>query len=284
MAVSAPIGNVWFVVKIGGELAANQQHLAATVGRAVRSFLDDGIKVCVVHGGGPQATELQKKLGIETRQVGGRRITDQATLDIMKMAVAGQVSVDVASAFRLAKVPAICTTGVSAGLIDAVKRPPSIVTGGPPEPVDFGHVGDITAVDVALLDKLAEAGVVPVLGSLAGDAFGHVYNVNADTVATRVAARLSAARLFLVSNVPGVLRDKNDPTTRIPTLTAKQARAQIANGVIVGGMIPKVEESLAMLDEGIDAIHIVGLDPPDSLQREAASPGSVGTAFLRTEV
>ena len=112
--------------------------------------------------------------------------------------------------------------------------------------------------------------------------FGHVYNVNADTVATRVAARLSAARLFLVSNVPGVLRDKNDPTTRIPTLTAREAQQQIANKVIVGGMIPKVEESLAMLDEGIDAIHIVGLDPPDSLQQEAARPGSVGTAFLRS--
>lgn len=273
--------STWFVVKVGGELAADKAKLAGTVGKSVRAFLDQGIKVCVVHGGGPQASELQKKLGIEIRQVGGRRITDQATLEVMKMSLAGQVSVDVASAFRLAKVPAVCTTGVSAGLVDAVKRPPSVVSGGPPEPVDFGLVGDITAVDVDLLNRLAQAGVVPVLGSLAGDAFGHVYNVNADTVATRVAARLSAARLFLVSNVPGVLRDKNDPKTRIPTLTAAQAREQIRSGVIAGGMIPKVEESLAMLDEGIDAIHIVGLEPPDSLERETASPGSCGTAFLR---
>ena len=104
---------------------------------------------------------------------------------------------------------------------------------------------------------------------------------SADTVATRVAAQLKARRLFLVSNVPGVLRDKNDPSTRIPKLTAAEARAQIASGVIVGGMIPKVEESLDMLDEGIGAIHIVGLNPADAILREAREPGSAGTAFLR---
>jgi acetylglutamate kinase len=275
VAVSA-----WFVIKIGGELAGEPQRLAETVGRAVRTFLEQGVKVAVVHGGGPQATELQKKLGIEVRQVGGRRITDAATLEVMKMSLAGQVSVDVAAAFRLAQVPALCTSGVSAGLVDAVKRAPAVVSGGPPEPVDFGLVGDVATVNVGLLEKLAAAGVVPVMGSLAGDASGRVFNVNADTVATRVAAQLKAARLFLVSNVPGVLRDKNDPTTRIPRLTAAEARAQIASGVIVGGMIPKVEESLAMLDEGIGAIHIVGLSPPDAVLREAKEPGSAGTAFV----
>lgn len=269
----------WFVVKIGGELAADQPKLAATVGHAVSAFLEAGVKVAVVHGGGPQATELQKKLGIEVRQVGGRRVTDAATLEVMKMSLAGVVSSDVASAFRLAGVPVICTTGVSSGLVDAVKRPPMVVSGGPAEPVDFGLVGDITTVNVTLLEKLSAAGVVPVIGSLAGSADGKVYNVNADTVATRVASKLSAARLFLVSNVPGVLRDKNDPKTRIAKLTPAEARAQIAAGVIQGGMIPKVEESLAMLEEGIDAIHIVGLDPADSILREAREPGSAGTAF-----
>ena len=279
VSISSSAGK-WFVVKIGGELAADQQKLAGTVGKAVAAFLDAGVKVAVVHGGGPQATELQKRLGLEVKQVGGRRITDAATLEVMKMSLAGQVSVDVASAFRLAGVPVICTTGASAGLVDAVKRPPAVVSGGGPDPVDFGLVGDVTDVNVTLFEKLASAGVVPVIGSLAGSADGRVYNVNADTVATRVAARLSAARLFLVSNVPGVLKDKNDPKTRIPKLSAAEARAQIEKGVIVGGMIPKVEESLAMLDEGIDAIHIVGLDPADSLLKEAQEPGSTGTAFV----
>lgn len=279
MSISSSAGK-WFVVKIGGELAADQQKLAGTVGKAVSAFLAAGVKVAVVHGGGPQATELQKRLGIEVKQVGGRRITDAATLEVMKMSLAGQVSVDVACAFRLAGVTAICTTGASAGLVDAVKRPPAVVSGGGPDPVDFGLVGDVTDVNVTLFEKLAAAGVVPVIGSLAGSADGRVFNVNADTVATRVAARLSAARLFLVSNVPGVLKDKNDPKTRIPKLSAAEARMQIEKGVIVGGMIPKVEESLAMLDEGIDAIHIVGLDPPDSLLKEAQEPGSTGTAFV----
>ena len=271
----------WFVVKIGGELAQDKPKLAASVGAAVRAFLGAGIRVAVIHGGGPQATDLQKKLGLQPRMVAGRRYTDEATLEVMKMSLAGQVSVDVAAAFRIAGVPALCTTGVSAGLIEARRRPPKVMTGAGPEPVDLGLVGDVTGVDTGLFQKVSDAGLVPVLGSLSGDAQGQVFNINADTVATRVAAKLGAAKLFLVSNVPGVLANKDDPSTRLPTLTPAEARAQIASGVIQGGMIPKVEESLEMLEEGIEAIHIVGISPDDALLREAEQPGSHGTAFLR---
>ena len=271
----------WFVVKIGGELSSDRPKLAGSVGAAVRAFLDAGIRVAVIHGGGPQATELTNKLGLTPRMVAGRRVTDEATLEVMKMTLAGQVSVDVAAAFRLAGVPALCTTGVSAGLIDARKRPPQVLTGAGPEPIDLGLVGDVVDVNTALFERLAEAGVVPVLGSLSGDAQGQVFNINADTVATRVAAKLRATKLFLVSNVPGVLADKNDPSTRIPTLTPAEAREKIASGVIQGGMIPKVEESLAMLEEGIEAIHIAGISPAHALLGEAQGAGSFGTAFLR---
>ncbi len=271
----------WFVVKIGGELAQDRRRLAAIIGRAVRAFLDVGVKVCVVHGAGPQATELSKRLGIEPKLVGGRRVTDEATLEVMKMTLAGQVSVDVAAAFRLANVPALCTSGVSAGLIEATRRPPKVVSGAGPDPVDYGLVGDVAGVDVALLERLSAAGVVPVLGSLSGDAQGNVFNINADTVATRVAAALKAAKLLLVSNVPGVLRDRNDPSTRIPVLTPSEAQRQIEAGVIQGGMIPKVEESLEMLEQGIESIHIVGLNPEEAVLGEAAKPGSYGTAFQR---
>lgn len=269
----------WFVVKIGGELALDVKRLSATVGRAVREFLDAGVKVAVVHGGGPQATELSKRLGLVTKQVAGQRVTDEATLEVMKQ-VLGGVGVNVASAMRLAQVTAIATSGVSAGLIEATRRPP-VQVAGEAEPVDYGLVGDVTQVNVSLLEALAKAGVVPVIGCLAGDAMGNVYNVNADTVATRLAGRLGAARLFLVSNVPGVLRDKNDPTTRIAKLTPAEGRAQIASGVIQGGMIPKVEESLTMLDEGIGAIHIVGLAPDTAILDEAREPGSRGTVFVK---
>jgi len=271
----------WYVVKIGGELAQDRGGLARSIGRAVRAFLDAGIKVAVVHGGGPQANSLSDRLGIEPRKVGGRRFTDEATLEVMKMTLAGQVSVDVAAAFRIAGVPALCTTGVSAGLVEAVKRPPRVFSGAGPDPIDLGLVGDVTAVNVDALERLAAAGFVPVLGSLSGDAQGGVFNINADTVATRVAAQLRAARLFLVSNVPGVLANKDDPSTRFARLTPQEAKQQIAAGVIQGGMIPKVEESLAMLDEGIGAIHIVGIQPPSALLDEASAPGAAGTVFLR---
>jgi acetylglutamate kinase len=277
--LSAHAGS-WFVVKIGGELANDRPNLARSVGRAVRAFLDAKVKVAVVHGGGPQITDLSKKLGLKVTQVAGRRVTDEDTLEVLKMSMAGQVSTNVASAFRMAKVPVICTTGLSAGLIDAVRRPPRVIEGAGPDPVDLGLVGDVTRVNTEQLEKLFTAGVVPVLGCLCGDADGNVYNVNADTVATRVASQLKAAKLFLVSNVPGVLKNKDDPSTRIPKLTPKEARDQIAAGVIQGGMIPKVVDSLEMLDQGIGAIHIVGTSPEDALLEEARHAGSRGTAFV----
>ena len=283
MALSGLAGfkGQWFVVKIGGELAQDRARLAGSVGRAVRTFLDAGVRVVVVHGGGPQATEMQKRLGLEPRMVAGRRYTDEATLEVMKMTLAGQVSVDVASAMRAARVPALCLSGMSGSLVLATRRPPRVMSGAGPEPVDLGLVGDITSVDVAALSRLADAGFVPVLGSLGGDAEGNALNINADTVATRIAAELKAAKLLLVSNVPGVLRDKNVPATRIPILTRAEAKAQVASGAIQGGMIPKVEESFEMLEAGIGAVHIVGIDPLDALLEEASSPGSRGTAFLK---
>ncbi len=265
----------WYVVKLGGELALDVPKLAQTVGAAVRGFLDAGVKVALVHGAGPQATALSARLGLKPMLVAGQRVTDEATLEVMKMALAGQVAVDVASALRLAGVPALCTSGVSAGLIDARRRAPRQVSGAE---VDYGLVGDVTRIDVALLERLSRAGVVPVLSSLAGDQDGQVFNVNADTVASQLARALKAERLFLVSNVPGVLRDKDDPRTRIPVLTPEAARAQIRSGAIQGGMIPKVEESLELLEQGIGAIHIL---PAEALASEAHRPGSAGTAFVR---
>ena len=171
--------------------------------------------------------------------------------------------------------PAFATTG---GDLVARREAAAFLANVSHETRGLQHV---TEVNTALFEKLSEAGVVPVLGSLSGDVQGSVFNINADTVATRVAAKLKAAKLFLVSNVPGVLANKDDPTTRLPTLTPSEAKEKIASGVIQGGMIPKVEESLAMLEEGIEAIHIVGISPANALLGEAEKAGSFGTAFLR---
>jgi len=271
----------WFVVKIGGELLSDPGTLTSGMGRAIRDLSRAEIKLAIVHGGGPQATQLSQRLGLKTVKVGGRRVTDAATLEVMKMALAGQASVDLAVALGRAGVRAIATTGVSAGLVEANRRAPVAVSGGGPEPIDFGWVGDVVRINVKLFEQLAGIPLVIALAPLAADGEGNVFNVNADTVAAQVASELRAARLFLVSQVPGVLQDVSDPGTRIPRLSRKHAVAQISSGVIHGGMIPKVEAGLAALDAGVESVHLVGTDPADALFQETINPGSCGTVLVR---
>jgi acetylglutamate kinase len=266
------------VVKLGGEVIASEQlpHVA----RDVRAFDARGDRVALVHGGGPQATELSKKLVIETRQVGGRRITDEATLDVMKMILAGKLNVDLCAALLAAGVRPVGLHGASALAVQAARRPPRVVSGGGPDPIDFGHVGDVTGFNLELLELLFRGGHVPVVACLGADAAGHVYNINADIVGNQLAGALAADHLFLVTSTPGVLRDVKDPSSRLPLLTASAARQAIAEGVVTGGMIPKLEEAIAVLGTGVKAIHILGKLGPGDLLREAEAPGQVGTTLV----
>jgi acetylglutamate kinase len=268
----------WFVVKVGGELVA--PGMLAGVAEALRAFVEAGVRVAIVHGGGPQATALTRRLGLEPKQIAGRRVTDTAVLQVMKQALAGEVSVDLAALLRAEGIPVVGLHGVSAGLIDAVKRPARVIGGGPPEPVDLGFVGDVVGVNTALLATLADAGYVPAVGSIGGDAEGGVWNINADTVARSVAAALKAAKLLLVTGVPGVLGDLKDLGTRIPRITPADAEKLIADGTVSGGMVPKVEEALGGLEAGVEAVHICGAEPGQILA-EADAPGSVGTVFTK---
>ncbi len=152
--------------------------------------------------------------------------------------------------------------------------------GGGDEPVDFGFVGDIVEIHPEVILPLLDAGFVPVMNSLGADEGGQVYNINADIAATRMARALNATLVLTTGGVRGVLRDKDDDATRIPLLTPARAREAIANGVIVGGMIPKIEESLEVLGAGVHAIHILGKLEEGDLLAELASPGSVGTALI----
>jgi acetylglutamate kinase len=160
-----------------------------------------------------------------------------------------------------------------------------VVSGGGPEPVDFGLVGDVLSVDTGLIDHLWRGGYTPVLNTLGLDPEAPgggpcpVYNINADTVAAALGAALEVEHLFLMTGVPGVLRDKDDPSSRIPRLSAQEARNAISEGIIVGGMIPKVEEALEQLEKGIGAVHILGARG-GNLLGEAISPGSQGTALV----
>ena len=266
------------VIKIGGEVVASS-HMAALAGD-VAAMIASGESVVVVHGGGPQATELQKKLGQTPKIVAGRRITDADTLEVMKMTVAGKVNVDACAALVAAGAKPVWLHGASALAERAVKRPPRVVSGAGPDPIDFGHVGDVVGINQELIELLTGAGYVPVVACLGADEQGHCFNINADIVANRLAIALDAKALVLVSDVPGVLREVTDPTSRIPRLTVTDGRKAIADGIVTKGMIPKLEESFAAIAEGVRAVHVVGKLTHGQLAREVADPGSVGTVLV----
>jgi acetylglutamate kinase len=268
----------YVVVKLGGEVVASS-HMAV-IAADVGELRGRGERVVVVHGGGPQATDLQKRLGQTPKIVAGRRITDADALEVMKMTVAGLVNVDACSALVAAGVRPVGLHGASALAVRAVKRPPRVVTGAGPDPIDFGHVGDVTGVNRELFALLADAGYVPVCACLGADEQGRVYNINADIVANRLAIALDAKALVLVSDVPGVLRNVADPSSRIPRLTVADVRRAIADGIVTKGMIPKLEESFAAIAEGVRAVHIVGRLERGQLAREVAEPGAVGTVLV----
>ena len=267
------------VVKLGGEVLAAPvlAGVAADLARALREGrAAGGRRFVVVHGGGPQATALSQRLGIEPRLIGGRRVTDAATLEVIKMVVAGQLNVDLVSALRAAGVAAVGLHGVS-GLVLAHRRPPRVVSGGGSEPVDFGWVGDVDGFDLPLLAAMDAAGYLPVVACIGASPGGEVLNINADVVASQLAAAVKGAALVAVTGVGGVRRDAADAGTRIPRLTVAEARAAIADGTVRAGMIPKLEEAFAPLAAGVGAVHIVG---PAEVAQSLSSPGSVGTLLL----
>ena len=266
------------VIKLGGEVVGSGE--AALLAGDLRTLVAEGARVAIVHGGGPQATDLQKRLGLPTVQIAGRRVTDAATLDVMKMVLAGKLNVDLCAALLAAGLSPVGLHGASGHVIRATRRPPRPYPSAGPEPVDLGFVGDVTGYNLGLLETLWAAGHVPVIACLGADAAGGIYNINADLVGNQLAAALGAQRLFLVTSTPGVLRDVADPSTRLTRLTCAEARAAIADGTVTGGMIAKLEEAIAVVDQGVGAIHILGKLAAGDLVRAVREPGSVGTTLV----
>ena len=274
-----------FVVKLGGELVKDEA--------ARESLAEDlalihhvGVRLVVVHGGGPQATELSRRLGIEPEFFEGRRITDEATLEVAKMVFAGKINLDLLGSLRAEGLRAVGLSGVSGDVIRAVRRDVknhrdretgAIVT------VDFGHVGDITEVDVRLLTTLTDAGYVPVLASLGADRDGHVLNINADTVASAVAREMLADKLLVLTNVPGVLRDPSDPASVISVLSAKEAEELIESGTVAKGMIPKITNLVEAVRGGVGRTHILSGFIPNALLVELFTKGGAGTMITKEE-
>lgn len=258
------------VLKFGGEVVANSAALQHVLDE-VRTLTAEGWRFVIVHGGGPQSNAHAATLGLEVRKVAGRRVTDGPTLEVAKQILAGAVNVDVVTAARSRSLGAVGLAGVS--LLRASRRPREVVGG---VAVDYGFVGQVEAVDTALLEALWSRECVPVIAPLGVDSHGQAYNINADTVASAIAAAVDADHLFLMTTAGGVLRDVDDPDSRIAALTPAEARAAIDDGVIVGGMIPKVADALEQLEHGIGVVHILG---PGSLRAAALQPGTVGTAI-----
>lgn len=271
------------VIKLGGEIALNAEALRS-LAQELSLLAHVNIRVVVVHGGGPQATDLSRRLGLEPKLVQGRRVTDEATLDVAKMVFAGSINLDILSALRAQGVHAVGLSGVDGDILHARRRPPTEMrddTTGETTLVDFGHVGDVTDVDTSLLSLLVENGYVPVVSSLGSDAEGNILNINADTVASFIARDLQAAKLVSMTTVPGLLRDPADPTTLVSTLSVGDAREALASGRIAGGMVPKVETLVAAVEAGVEAGHILsGLDE-NALLLELFTTEGVGTLIHR---
>jgi acetylglutamate kinase len=268
-----------FVLKLGGRPLSDPEVMN-NLAFDLALLRQEGVRVVIVHGGGPQLSELSGRLGLETRKVNGRRVTDRETLRLAKMVFSGEVSTNVVAALRRHGVSGVGLSGVDGDLIDAHRRPPvelldreTSETGV----VDFGYVGDIGGINPSVLNVLMDQGFVPVIASLGADASGEVLNINADTVAAEVAIALGAEKLILMSDVPGLLRDLEDRDTRIPEMTTLDARDLLSSGVVVNGMLPKLEGAIRTIEAGTPHVHLIDGHTPHALLDEVSQPGSRGT-------
>lgn len=270
-----------FVVKLGGDVLTDAEvldHVAGELG-LLHSL---GIRIVVVHGGGPQASALLRRLGQEPVLVAGRRVTDDQALEVAKMVYPGLLATDLLSALRSHQVQGVGLSGVDADLITAHRRPPVSVTGddGATRLVDYGHVGDIDRVDARVITTLLDARFVPVVASLAGDGDGNVYNVNADTVAETLAIALKAMKLIFLTGAPGVLRDRTDPSSLVAFADPDDLAELLRSGIIAGGMRPKVEACIRAATGGVERTHIIDGRLHDSLLLEVFTGSGAGTMIV----
>lgn len=268
------------VVKVGGDVLLNETELQG-LGRNIKSLLDNHWQVIVLHGGGPQTNQLQQQIGLTPKKIGGRRITGKQDLRVVKQAIAGEVNVRLTSALVAAGVPAFGCHGASGQLIQAVKRPPRIISGSGPDPIDFGEVGDVTDINQPLLRGLLDLGTVPVVATLGIAKDGRVFNINADTTVIQIASKMNAQLLLLTTQIGGVFEDLNKPESRIDEITPATAKSLIESEVIQGGMIPKVEEAVALLEKGVDSIAIISPKTDGAFLSVANQEGIYGTVIRK---
>lgn len=271
-----------FVVKFSGKVTENKAVLVA-LAEELALLHQVGIHVCVIHGGGKQLTELADKLGIAQTIIEGRRVTDDETLELAKMIFRGKINTEILSALRNRGVHAVGLSGLDGGVIKARRRPPKDVVinaTGETERVDYGHVGDIEEVDTSLVSLLLENDYLPVISSLGADDEGDIYNINADTIAAEIAVGLKAEKLILLSDVNGIYLDSTDPSTKIDRLTTAEANQMIASGKAKGGMIPKLENLISLLQRGVKSAHVISGKSRNGILAEVFTDEGTGTMIV----
>lgn len=271
-----------FVVKLSGKATEDQDNLMS-LAEELALLHQVGIRLCVVHGGGKQLSELASRMGIEQTIINGRRVTDDATLEMAKMIFAGKINTDILSALRHRGIEAVGLSGVDGNIVHAERRPPREVLNretGERAEVDFGHVGDVVEINARLLMVLLDQGYLPVISSLGADVEGTVFNINADTIASEIAVQLQAEKLILLSDVDGIYLQTGDPETKLSRLTAAQAEQLIKDGRATGGMIPKLQSISELLRRGVHSAHIISGMNRNALLSEIFTNEGTGTMIV----
>ena len=266
-----------FVIKAGGEVFGDPA-LTRSLVEQVGILHQVGIRTVLIHGGGPQSTELASALGLNTTFVEGRRVTDGDSLNVAMMVLNGQINTRILAACRDLQIPAVGISGVDAGLIRAHKRPPVEREGD--TPVDYGFVGDIDAVDADILRKQLDNGLMPVISPLSCDETGTLLNINADTVAAAIAAELGAEKLILATGAPGILEDVADPGSLISYIDRAALRKLKEQGKLADGMLPKAAAIDAAIANGVQRVHVISYKLADSILLEVFTNEGTGTLVV----
>ena len=256
------------VIKYGGNAMINEQ-LKQQVMEDIALLWLIGVKVVLVHGGGPEISETMKRLGKQAQFVNGLRVTDKETVDIVQMVLAGKVNKTLVNLLQMKGGHAVGLSGIDGGIIEATMKDETL-----------GYVGKITRIRTQPITDLLEKNYIPVISTVASDRQGNTYNINGDTAAAYIAGALNAERLIMMTDIAGILRDKDDPSTLIPALTVKEAKKLFDEGVISGGMIPKVDCCIEAIGKGVKHVVIMDGRVPHSILMELLTDEGAGTMVM----
>ena len=256
------------VIKYGGNAMINED-LKDSVMRDIILLSLIGVKVVLVHGGGPEITDMLNKIGKQSEFVGGLRVTDKETVDVVQMVLAGKVNTSLVHLIETKGGSAIGLSGMDGGMIQAKVKNPRL-----------GYVGEITSINAKPILDVIEKGYIPVISTVGCDAEGNVYNINADTAAARIAGELGAESLISMTDISGILRDKDDPSTLIPVIKVSEADQLKQDGIISGGMIPKVECCINAIKWGVNRVFIIDGRIPHAILIEMLTSEGIGTMFI----